>query len=351
MCPIVGSMAKNDQEPYVRATALHCMYKMMKIPGYWEKSLNSLDLVTHLLMCLGEESEGVVRREAVCLLCSLYDRQKVPKTQLDAVLSTMAHCAVNDLHWEVKINALLFWKNVIMRQCQHQGVIDGVFPSVTFSKENKKIVTLNEREISLRIGRILHELSVRGCLGVLMECLKDDCDLAVVKVAVEVIECLKVFLSKYKYLEGRKKLEEESAKKEHPVIDVPYQKIPPKSQDRSSLERNNADVSPEKNSDVVIESILDATDVNLLAIAYENQMTVNGHEEDAERESPIDPNLYKKFAKVTPNEFLTTLLEIDLGELVRSRSEWILQTESFSSLLDDILLSFKDIKVNDADCY
>ncbi|XP_055698594.1 uncharacterized protein LOC129799027 [Phlebotomus papatasi] len=352
LCPIVGSMAKNDQEPYVRATALHCMYKMMKIPGYWEKSLNSLDLVTHLLTCLGEESEGVVRREAVCLLCSLYDRQKVPKNQLDAVLSTMAHCAVNDLHWEVKINALLFWKNVIMRQCQHQGVIDGVFPSVTFSKENKKIVTLNEREISLRIGRILHELSVRGCLGVLMECLKDDCDLAVVKVAVEVIECLKVFLSKYKYLEGRKKLEEESAKKEHPVIDVPYQKIPPKSQDRSSLERNNADVSPEKNSDVVIESILDATDVNLLAIAYENQMTVNGHEEDdAVRESPIDPNLYKKFAKVTPNEFLTTLLEIDLGELVRSRSDWILQTESFSSLLDDILLSFKDIKVNDADCY
>ncbi|XP_055677021.1 uncharacterized protein LOC129786200 [Lutzomyia longipalpis] len=351
LCPIVGSMAKNDMEPYVRATALHCMYKMMNIPGYWEKSLNSLDLVSHLLVCLSEESEGVVRREAVCLLCSLYDHQKVPKNQLDAVLSTMAHCAVNDLHWEVKINGLLFWRNVIQRQCQHQGVIDGVFPSVTFSKENKKIVMLNEREISLRIGRILDELSVRGCLGVLMECLKDDCDLAVVKVAVEIIENLKTFLSKYNYLEGKKRLEEESRRDEHPVIDVPYQKPPAKPEGSNNLERNNADVCPASNSDVVIESILDASDVNLLAIAYENQMSVNGHEEEAPKRSTINPELYREFAKVTPNQFLSTLQEVNLNELVRAKSEWISQTESFSSLLDDILLSFKDIKVNDADCY
>ncbi|GAB0095115.1 uncharacterized protein DMENIID0001_104570 [Sergentomyia squamirostris] len=348
LCPIVGSMAKNDMEPYVRASALHCMFKMMNIPIYWEKSLKTQNLMSHLLVCLSEESEGVVRREAVSLLCSLYDHQKVPKDQLDAVLSTMAHCAVNDLHWEVKINALYFWANEITRQCQHQGVIDGVFPAVTFSRENKKIVTLNEREISLRIGKILDELSVRGCLGVLLECLGDDCDLAVVRVAVKIIEELKIFLSKYNYLEEKRRIEGEVGKKsQRPVFDVPYRKLPPKI---DVQEGNTADISTQSHSDEIIEQILDASDVNLLAIAYENQMNVNGHEEVV-KVSSIDPNLYKEFAKVSPSQFLGTLLETDLEQLLKSKSDWISQSESFSSLLADILLSFKDIKVNDADCY
>lgn len=57
----------------------------------------------------------------------------------------MAHCAVNDFYWEVKINALDFWSRVICRQLSHQGMIDGTFPAVTFSKEHKKIITLNEK--------------------------------------------------------------------------------------------------------------------------------------------------------------------------------------------------------------
>lgn len=66
----------------------------------------------------------------------------------------MSHAAVTDLHWEVKVNALDFWHNVLERHLMDQGVIDGSFPKITFSKENRKIVTLNEIEIKRRLVKV-----------------------------------------------------------------------------------------------------------------------------------------------------------------------------------------------------
>lgn len=78
----------------------------------------------------------------------------------------MAFAAMSDLHWEVKVNALQFWEKVIERQMSDQGMIDGVFPSVTFSKENRKIVLLTENEIKLRLNKVLGELARIRCLQV-----------------------------------------------------------------------------------------------------------------------------------------------------------------------------------------
>lgn len=94
---------------------------------------------------LGSESEGVVRREAVCCITAVYSFQKIET--LDTVFSALAHAAVNDLYWEVKLNALNFWQMVIAQQLKHQGMIDDTFPTVTFSKEHKKIVTLTDKEV------------------------------------------------------------------------------------------------------------------------------------------------------------------------------------------------------------
>jgi hypothetical protein len=78
----------------------------------------------------------------------------------------MAYAAVSDLHWEVKVNALEFWEKVIEQHLSDQGMIDGVFPSVTFSKENRKIVSLTENEIKLRLNKVLGELARIRCLQV-----------------------------------------------------------------------------------------------------------------------------------------------------------------------------------------
>ena len=88
------------------------------------------------------------------------------KAELSNVFMVMAYAAVSDLHWEVKVNALEFWEKVIERQMSDQGMIDGVFPSVTFSKENRKIVLLTENEIKLRLNKVLGELARIRCLQV-----------------------------------------------------------------------------------------------------------------------------------------------------------------------------------------
>lgn len=45
MCPIILQMAKNDQEAYVRASALKCLSKMVMINVIWENDLNNNDLL------------------------------------------------------------------------------------------------------------------------------------------------------------------------------------------------------------------------------------------------------------------------------------------------------------------
>lgn len=78
----------------------------------------------------------------------------------------MATAVLYDLHWEVKVNGLKFWKNVIYTHLTDQGMLDGSFPNVTFSKEHKKIVSLDETEIKQRLNKVLDELAKQNCLGV-----------------------------------------------------------------------------------------------------------------------------------------------------------------------------------------
>lgn len=329
---------------------MHCLAKMVKIPLFWEKSLATMDLISYLLDVLYTESEGVVRKEATCLLTSIYEQKKIPKEKLDSIFSIMAHSAVNDLFWEVKTNALYFWKVVICRQLQHQGVIDNSFPSVTFSKEHKKIVTLNEKEILLRLTKVLNELSVRGCLGVLLNCLDDSCDLEVVKVTVTLIEKLKSFLDRYNYIDHFKNTKPVAENRS--VIDSNYNKrVESQLRENKVMEhvpRNNADVGrSDVFSETILESIVAAQDVNLLVHAYESQMSV-----DKESKPQIDAQYFKEFAKVSPEEFLEKIVQLDMNEMIKIRSDWIMHIENFDSLLDDILFSFKDkVDINDADCY
>jgi hypothetical protein len=52
----------------------------------------------------------------------------------------MSSAALSDLDWEVKLQALDFWQVIIDESLTQQGMLDGVFPDLTFSKEKQKIV-------------------------------------------------------------------------------------------------------------------------------------------------------------------------------------------------------------------
>jgi BRCA1-associated ATM activator 1 len=300
---------------------------------------------------LANESEGIVRREAVNTLKSVYANKDIPKEYFDSVFSSVAHCATNDLYWEVKVNSLCFWKSVVCHQLHHQG---------TFSKELKKIVTLNEREILMRLNKMMEELSARGCFGVLLACLNDECDLEVVKTAVKITQMLLDCLTKYHYLDKRHTLDKgvgRSVVESNPK----KQMEKPSAVENGSKETNESYGNP-MDADAVIESIVNSTDINLLAMKYQNDMSLNGNhahsndddvgDKDPAADVKIDEFYYKEFAKVSVDEFLNTVTKVDLNEIVEKRSEWLSHTESFESLLDDILTSFKDdSEVNDADCY
>ncbi len=52
----------------------------------------------------------------------------------------MSSAALSDLDCEVKLQALDFWQVIIDEALSQQGMLDGAFPELTFSKANQKIV-------------------------------------------------------------------------------------------------------------------------------------------------------------------------------------------------------------------
>lgn len=289
------------------------------------------------------------------MICEIYKKYKIPNHQYDLLFPTLAYSAVGDLYWEVKFQALLFWKLVIQRQFQHNGVIDGAFPSVTFSKELKKIVTLTPKEIEIRLNRILDELSTRGALGVLLECLNDSCDLEVVKRASRMVAKISMFLNSYEYMS-------EFNHPEPTATGHPYSGSAASSLNDTVLideEMSAAAATPpsdatsmsfDTHSDNIIESIVSLDDINLLVHAYENQMKVDANPAEHSGNA-INDEGFQKLVNVKPIDYLRRIGSIDLDAMIESRVGWIHKNESFNSLLDDIMFSLEIADINEADCY
>ncbi|XP_070507024.1 uncharacterized protein [Chironomus tepperi] len=358
ICQTVEIVARNDSEPYVRASALKVLAAMIKIRSFWEQALHDLDVKKYAVEILGNESEGVVRREAVACLTAVYNYRQVPHNCLDLIFSIMAHCAVNDFYWEVRVNALQFWCLVIERQFAHQGMINGTFPAVTFSKEHKKIITLNDKEIQLRLRKVLNELSVRGCLGILLECLQDS-DLEVINKAVSVIDKMSTYLNKYDFIDEykRKTVRPEITKK--PVIDSNYADFKMIDDQKNVEVRNTADIRKTtevcvsaENGEIqtcansVIDQILKTDDITLLTNTYKENLKITSEPCNI---GEIDGDLFKKFASVSSDDFLDFIIATDMQQLIRDKSEWLQHSETFSTLLDDVLRSFGQNV--DLDCY
>ncbi|XP_058129403.1 uncharacterized protein LOC131286045 [Anopheles ziemanni] len=408
--PVVEAAAKNDTEAYVRASALRCLTLMVKIRLLWEHSLSKLSLMNHLIDVIDNESEGIVRREAVNTVREIYANHKIQPQCLDSVFSVLAYAAANDLYWEVKVNALQFWRLVMCRQFQHQGMIDGTFPSVTFSKEHKKIVTLTDREIQTRLMKVLNELSLRGCLGVLLACLGDDCDLGVVKETIAIINKLMSHLNKYNFLDYYQNLagsppnSVSSTASSTPVgstqqpsgrvsvIDTNYAEVKPPerssfgagvslsgsswntdsststvssggtplSQRRNDADYNSGNVACNTaNADEIIDSIVNLNDMNLLSVTYNPNVTTVATTYVRQQQADDcgcdaihrHTDLFRQYAAVSAEAFLSRVRTLDLAAIIASRQQWLENTESFSSLLDDVLFSYYAAEVNDADCY
>ncbi|XP_060647725.1 uncharacterized protein LOC132785590 [Drosophila nasuta] len=343
--PIVYEMAKHDSEPYVRASAYKCLSKMVPINALWENGLSQLDLVDHLLFVLYRENEDVVRSEAILTLSKIYDHRKIPSKYKNTLFSTLNYCVVGDHHWEVKVNALCFWRMEFQRQLKNQGMIDGIFPSVTFSKEHKKIVTLTEREIKLRVAKVLAEVQQYGYYGIVLKCLRDEYAIEVLKVIVTGIKAMNQKLNEYDFeiiLNDIETLSPSTSNKETFTTS--------NTSDRQMSIDHNDDLPliNEEQSNEVIDSILNAQDMHLLEKTFESQMQIN-HEETQNRH--IDEFYYKQFA-VSVRDWRAEVAKINLDQLVVQQEEWFDCRDNLVCLLDDILNALKrDDNCAVSDCY
>ncbi|XP_012283609.1 uncharacterized protein LOC105701446 [Orussus abietinus] len=329
-------VATNDTESYVRASALTFISTTVRINKLWDAELCQLDLLGTAAQLLENESEAVVRREAVILIKELYVYRKWPKSKIEVMSHMMATSAVLDLHWEVKTNALEFWKHFIKSHLTDQGMLDGSFPNVTFSKEHRKIVTLNETEIKRRLNKALDELAKQRCLGVLLATLEDDCDFEVSRISASIVNKLKWFLLKYKINEPLPTL---PLPKDSATMDTPYIK-------QTTNITSQGYLHPPEHSYSVINEIVDATDANLLASMYKTSMKMDSPVDKSDQET------LRLVSEVTREKFLRATLDADIDAYIQERSRWLkTYTDSFDSILDDIVTTYQNKGVNTMDCY
>ncbi|KAJ8916096.1 hypothetical protein NQ315_004462 [Exocentrus adspersus] len=350
---LVLKMALHDGESFVRATAVKCLQQMVKVQDFWDNLLKCENVQEKIIQILQNETEGIVRSEAATLLVDIYEHREISAEVLTKYYDVMTHAAVADLHWEVKVNALKFWEKVIKHHLTHQGMIDGTFPKVTFSKENRKIVTLNEVEIKKRLIKILNQLSETGCLAVLVAALQDDCDLEVLKTATNITQDFVKLLRNYNIQSSGANLSTPPSPLT-PFNAVPsppysnampsgstdsYHSMSPLSQFSESSQHNCLGQSLDDMTDSILDEIMNAQDLTLLQGIYNpgDQMSSNA--------------LQMKFRRVlTPNDFLK-FIDTDFEMQVNDREKWLSGMDAFGSLLDDILKEYDSSDVNSMDCY
>lgn len=142
-----------------------------------------------------EDIHDVVRQEVATLLAIIFDHHNLPLEIRLKLYDTMSYTVTEDMSPTSRKNALQFWRNVMKRQLSVEGMIDGVFPDVTFSKDSKRIVVLNQCEVKKRLIKVLQRLSETGCLAVLKAAL-EDCDTEVYQTVKEIVTELDDLLKK-----------------------------------------------------------------------------------------------------------------------------------------------------------
>lgn len=284
-----------------------------------------------LVGVLKYNSEGIVRKEAANVLTELYVNQKVSLSLSEMMYKAMITAAVDDLHWEVQLAALQFWRHAIKFQFSNRGMIDGKFPSVTFSKEKRKIITLDDREIEKIVISIMNDLSAIGCLTVLHKCLNEEWNIDVMELAYSVIKDLVQILDYYmvEFVPGETKCDD---------IDSSYKSFIESANDVEMdvcSPLHNAD-----NRDEVVENIINTSDVDIVLELH------NMSNEVKEKNWMECDNLFTKPVEcIDPYKFIQSFKGADHLAIIDSKKRWHTSPRNLDSLLDDLLTLGEDNKV------
>jgi len=135
--------AFNDMEAYVRASAIAVVAAATPVPLLWDHLVASgFDVIGSCYKILQQDNEALARRAAAKALTLVTQSGHFPLDADRSILyQTMSSAAISDLDWEVKLQALSFWRVIIDESLSNQGMMDGKFPEYSFSTNgSKKIV-------------------------------------------------------------------------------------------------------------------------------------------------------------------------------------------------------------------
>lgn len=151
----------------------------------------------HLFKYFYLEPESQVQSEALDLLKVIFDHHVIPKTIEEQIYDCISYAVLEDCHKVVKLKALSFWDLVIQKELEHEGMIDGTFPTVTFSKVLKKIITFDDATVEKCILRVLHRLNEIGGLNVLLYIFENANDEELINPAIKYITKIADVLTEY----------------------------------------------------------------------------------------------------------------------------------------------------------
>lgn len=162
--------ALGDVEGYVRASAFTVLSNIISIDKVWCE-LQDENLPHRALSAALTEGEASVRRAALILVQELFLAGKYSEAEMSSlVVRVVQHCG-EDPDDEVRLAALDFIHAHILWSLNKAGMVDGEFPSVTFSRG--KIIKLDSEEVKSRVVDVLTWMCDCGYLCVLLSGRRD----------------------------------------------------------------------------------------------------------------------------------------------------------------------------------
>ncbi|CAH0579482.1 unnamed protein product [Chrysodeixis includens] len=322
---IAAKLAISDPEYYVQSASLKCLTVSTRIESVWRSVIQEYPHICLLMVyILKNNPEGMVRKEAAYVLVGIYLNKKVSQNFQQSLYDVMMTAALDDLHSEVQMAALFFWGKVIKNQLALRGMLDGKFPPVTFSREKRKIITLNDQEIARQLTFIMNDLSSSGCFTVLLECMNEINDIEIIQSAHCYAKKLMKILDTYKFQK---------------VVD--NKRIPtPPPEPNITTEKDQEiamDLSYETTCDQFRNKIIDE-----IVSEYQSELIMSMHDRYQEIKSePMDED-YKSIGPrrplVHPNKFIETFRSTDYETIIKNKKQWNADVHSsFDVLLDDLL--------------
>ncbi|XP_046751934.1 uncharacterized protein LOC124414869 isoform X2 [Diprion similis] len=338
---LIVDIVTTDEIGYVRATAVKCLSTFVRLDKIWAEKLYHLDLTNVAVNLIANETEAIVRREAVILVKELYVYRKCLESTLDKITNAMSAAAILDLHWEVRVNALDFWSQFIKSRLSDQGMLDGTFPTYTFSKEHRRIVSLDEDEIKKRIIKVLDELASRNCLGVLLATLENDSNFQVCKASGKILKMLKQIFVVYK-------IRPSCNTKDGTFLVAPGRNLnsdilsPEKNQERLCIRNETGEIDyqlaiPAK----IIDFTADSDHMNRLGSLYKRNsfMSMNAQSSKSKKIEYV--------SNVDRNQFIRMVFNYNIDDYLEEKNPWLkTHTNCFRSIINDIIVAHQRHKVN-----